>query len=273
MFRHLLFFCAKKGGLPGRNRRKMKHCWVKVRQKTRNKKGKKIMEIKKIEALTQKEVEELRTAGKAELLKIKEHDCYLVDLGGYFGYSVLGFNNNRHMHYANDYQLHHGSKSLTELRGWYIKTLNNKLFTEEELMGEVKSYYEYQKKSYYIRNYWIMQFERESVFCIGEADKKLKKAEKNWFYCADCFCWVKEEKVVDMARKFIGHIEKSFRKIRENEDVFRKMVAYELANHEAGYTCDYREALGSLGLRFSDLTDNQKRIVKEELNKQIDRAS
>lgn len=48
------------------------------------------------------------------------------------------------------------------------------------------------------------------------------------------------------------------------------MIAYELANHEACITCDYRGALASLGMRFENLTEEQRRIVKEELKKQID---
>ncbi len=48
------------------------------------------------------------------------------------------------------------------------------------------------------------------------------------------------------------------------------MVSSELANHEAGYTCDYTEALDALGMKFEELTEEQKIIVKEELKKQIE---
>ena len=48
------------------------------------------------------------------------------------------------------------------------------------------------------------------------------------------------------------------------------MISYELANHEACITYDYRDALDSLGLTFNKLTEDQKRIVKQELNKQIE---
>ena len=103
------------------------------------------MNIKEIEALTMKELELLKKEGKAELLNIKEHDCYFTDLGKYFGYSVLVFKNNKHMYYVNDYQLHHSSKSIDKLKQWYIDTLENKLYTESELMEDIQDYNEYKK--------------------------------------------------------------------------------------------------------------------------------
>lgn len=228
------------------------------------------MTIREIEELAIKDVETMREEGKAELLNIKEHYCYFVDLEGYFGYSVLVFKNNHHIHYANDYQLHYNGKTVEELRRWYIETLNNKLFTESELMEEVHTYDEYTRKSYYVRNYWIMQFNRVSAFYIGKPDKELEEAKRKMHYCPTCFCYVKDKSIIEKAHGFIKHIEESFSKAQENVEVFRNMICYELANHESCITCDYRDALDSLGMKFENLTDEQKRIVKEELKKQID---
>lgn len=229
-----------------------------------------IMTIREIEDFTMKSIEAMEKEGNAELLTIKEHNCYLVDLGGAFGYSVLVFKNNHHIHYANDYQLHHKGKTKEELKQWYIKTLNNKLFTESELMEEVLTYDEYTRKSDYVRNYWIMQFDRVSAFCIGKPDKELEAARRKMFYCSTCFCYVKDKSIIEKAHGFIEHIEESFSKERDNMKVFRKMVSCELANHEACITCNYRDALDSLGMRFEELTEEQSQIVKEELKKQID---
>ncbi|WP_368273466.1 DUF7659 family protein [Enterocloster bolteae] len=228
------------------------------------------MKIDKIESLTIREVEDMRKEGKAELIIIKGHACYLVDLKGYFGYSVLVFKNNHHIHYANDYQLHHRSNTIPELKQWYVDTLNNKLFTESELMEEVHTYNEYTRKNRFVRNYWIMQFDYISAFCIGKPDKEIEKARKELFYCPTCFCYVKDKNIIDMSWRFISHIEKSFDKAKKDNEVFRKMISYELANHEACITCDYRDALDSLGLKIDELTEDQKQIVKEELKKQID---
>ena len=59
-----------------------------------------------------------------EALDIKGHDCFLVDFGGYFGYSILVFKNKRHIHYANDYELHNKwlvkEKGKEALKHYYI---------------------------------------------------------------------------------------------------------------------------------------------------------
>jgi len=227
------------------------------------------MTIKDIEALTQSQLKDLQEKGEVELLNIKEHDCYFIDLEGSFGYSVLVFKNNHHIYYANDYQLHHRSKTIEDLKTWYITTLNNKLFTESELMSNIEDYNEYDKKSYYVRNYWIMQFDRLSAFCIGEPKEEFKKAKENMLYCPACFCYVSDKNIIEKSNNFIQHIEKAFSEVKENTEVFRKMISYELANHEACITCDYTDALNALGLKFNKLTDEQKKIVKEELSKQI----
>ena len=230
---------------------------------------KKHMDIYDIEALTVQEMEELRANGEAELLNIKDHNCYLVDLKGYFGYSVLVFKNSHHIYYANDYQLHHNNKTKEELRTRYIEGLKNKLFTESELMENVQTYANYERMSYYVRNYWIMQFDHVSIFYIGKPTEEQKKAKEEMVFCPTCFCYVSDKTVVEKAYKLINHIEKSFSEAKENEEVFREMISYELANHEAGYTGSYTDALESLGLEFNNLTDRQRSIVTEELKLQI----
>ena len=69
--------------------------------------------IQDIEAVTEETAREMAL----EVLTVKGHTVYLVDFGGYFGYSCLVFCNGRHIHYANDYQLHHSKiESTDELR-------------------------------------------------------------------------------------------------------------------------------------------------------------
>lgn len=228
------------------------------------------MTIREIEALTLDQVEGMKKEGKADLLNIKNHSCYLVDLGEYFGYSALIFKNNHHIYYANDYQLHHRTKTIEELKEWYTETLNNKLFTESELMENIYSYDEYNRKGYYIRNYWIMQYDYISAFYIGKLEKELQEAKEKMIFCPTCFCYVEDKNIVHNASSFIRHIEESFANVKENDDIFRKMVSCELANHEACITCDYSDALEALGLKFEGLTEGQKHIVREELKEQIE---
>ena len=74
------------------------------------------MNIREIENLTFEEVEKFRENGIAEKIAVKEHNCYFMDLGEYFGYSVLVFKNNRHIYYVNNYQLHYPSRKIEDLK-------------------------------------------------------------------------------------------------------------------------------------------------------------
>lgn len=210
-----------------------------------------------------------------ETMKIKDHDCFFVDFGGRFGYSVLIFRNGKHIHYANDYELHHGylveEQGKEALRQYYIDTMNGKLFTDEELLQGVTSYDEYKHKDYFLRNYWIMQFDRLSIFGIGDkAQNEFDEAKSNFpFYNPISFCYVIDEKIVEKSKMFSEHLEKVYAELKTDDEAFRDMVSRELANHEACITCDYTDALGALGMVFEELTERRQHIVKQELNRQI----
>lgn len=227
------------------------------------------MTIKEIENLKIEDIRQFEREGGAEKINIKGHNCYLIDLGEYFGYSILVFKNNRHIYHVNDYQLHHSSKNKEELKGCYIEVLNYRLFTETELMEDIKDYQEYKSKNHYVSNYWIMQFENISAFYIGKISEEQKEAVKSMIYCPPCFCYVNDRRIVEKAYKFINHIEKSYEKASRNLEVFEKMISYELANHEACISSDYTNTLDSLGLKFEELTETQQKIVKKELDRQI----
>lgn len=210
-----------------------------------------------------------------ETMKIKEHDCFFVDFGGNFSYSVLVFRNGRHIHYANDYELHHGylveEQGKEALRQYYIDTMNDKLFTDEELLQGVTSYDEYKRKDYFLRNYWIMQFERLSIFGIGDkAQKEFDEAKPNFpFYNPISFCYVADAGIVEKSKMFSEHLEKVYEELKTDDTAFRDMVSRELANHETCITYDYTDALGALGMTFEELTEARQNIVKQELNRQI----
>ena len=210
-----------------------------------------------------------------ELMKIKDHDCIFVDFGGNFGYSVLVFQNGKHIYYANDYELHHAylveEQGKEALRQYYIDAMNDKLFTDAELLHGVTSYDEYKRKDYFLRNYWIMQFDRLSIFGIGDkAQKEFDEAKPNFpFYNPISFCYVADAEIVEKSKMFSVHLEKVYAKLKTDDNAFRDMVRCELANHEACITCDYMDALGALGMVFDELTETQQHIVKQELNRQI----
>lgn len=78
-----------------------------------NKNTKKLT-ITDIEKLTENQVKEIAD----ETMVIKEHNIYFVDLEGYYGYSCLVFKNGHHIHYANDYELHHHGKPMSSLKSF-----------------------------------------------------------------------------------------------------------------------------------------------------------
>lgn len=232
------------------------------------------MNITGIEKLTYEEAKN----NALESMNIKDHDCFLIDFGGYFGYSILVFKNRRHIYHANDYELHHHwlvkEKGRDALREYYIKEMNEKLFTDVEMMEEPSSYDEYEKKSYFLRNYHIMRYDHESIFFIGtdaEREERKKRIERNYpYYNPVSFCYVAEPEIINIQKKYLEILQNAYKHLQNNLEVFREMVRKELANHEACITCDYTDALAALNMRFEELTEEKQRIVKEELQNQIE---
>ena len=230
--------------------------------------------IQEIEKLTYDEAAEIAL----EKLNIKGHDCFLVDFGGYFGYSILVFHSGKHIHYANDYELHHHylvkESGREALREYYINEMNRKLFTDAEMMEEPTSYDEYEKKSYFLRNYYIMRQDYISIFFIGsneEREARQREIDKKYpYYNSVSFCYVSDPEIIHTQKKYLEILQNAYERLQNNLEVFRKMVSQELSNHEACITCDYTEALEALGMTFDSLSTDQKKIVKEELRKQID---
>lgn len=230
--------------------------------------------IREIEKLTYDEAAEIA----AEKLNIKGHDCFLVDFGGYFGYSILVFHSGKHIHYANDYELHHHylvkESGREALREYYINEMERKLFTDAEMMEKPTSYDEYEKKSYFLRNYYIMRQDYISIFFIGsneEREARQREIDKKYpYYNSVSFCYVSDPEIIHTQKKYLEILQNAYERLQNNLEVFRKMVSQELSNHEACITCDYTEALEALGMTFDSLSTDQKKIVKEELRKQID---
>lgn len=230
--------------------------------------------IQEIENLTYDEAAEMAL----EKLDIKGHGCFLVDFGGYFGYSILVFHSGKHIHYANDYELHHHhlvkESGREALRAYYINEMERKLFTDEELLGPIGSYDEYRRKNDFLRNYWIMRYDYKTSFFIG-TDKEREAYYNDMikqfpYYNPVSFCYVADKNIITQEQEYMKHIQEEYEKLQENDNAFREMVSRELANHEACITCDYTEALSSLGITFDSLSTDRQKIVKEELRKQIE---
>ena len=232
------------------------------------------MNITGIENLTYEEAKN----NALESMNIKDHDCFLIDFGGYFGYSALVFKNGKHIYYANDYELHHHwlmkEKGRDALREYYIKEMNGKLYTDVEMMEEPTSYDEYEKKNHFLRNYHIMRYDHESIFFIGtdvEREERKKRIERNYpYYNPVSFCYVAEPEIINIQKKYLEILQNAYERLQNDLGVFREMVRKELANHEACITYDYTDALDALGLTFEKLSEERQKIVKEELKRQIE---
>ena len=140
--------------------------------------------IREIESLTEKDA---RMFAGEIIPNVKEdYTLYLVDFGGYFGYSCLVFADGHHIYYANDYQLHHSNKTKDELRDYYIRKMENTLFTDSEIAAIPKNYDEYHRKAEFLHNYYGMRRDHESIFCIGGEPKDRKPNtvynHVNWSY-------------------------------------------------------------------------------------------
>ena len=225
------------------------------------------MDINKIENITLEEAK----AFAHEEMQIKGHTCIFTDLKGAFGYSVLVFKNGRHIYFANDYALHHGNMmekfGTGGLRLLYIKNLNLKLFTDEELMEGAATYDEYRRKDYFLRNLWIMQFDHVSSFDARSRDINVLSQYRVQDPLS--MCYLKEPWILEKQRQLHACLHQSFCIQRNDPEGFRKMIRQEMYNHEACITCSADEALKALNMNMEVLEPWQRQIVKAELRKQI----
>lgn len=184
--------------------------------------------------------EELAFALAEEKLTVKEHTVYLVDLEGNFGYSALVFKDGRHIYYADDYALHHDGKTREELREWYISGLNNKLFTEEELTAPIANYSEYDRKEYFLRNYYHMRKPYVSMFRVVHNDAEeeaFKKEVEGMIQNPISFCYMAAD-----LKPFVEHqielLETLGKRVEEKKGDFAYWVdafKREMFNHEYQY--------------------------------------
>ena len=195
--------------------------------------------IKDIEALTDAEAWYMQE----DYAEIKGHDIYFVDFGGYFGYSALVFKDGAHIYYANDYQLHHTGKNKEELKAWYMETLPNKIFTDDDL-ETVKDYDDYDKKSYYLRNYYIQRIPYETAFHIFHnetEEKEFERKVKGMFYNPISFCYVdqKYKGFCETQAKLLESLEAAREAAsKDSFDYWKNAFLDEMFNHEYGIAWD-----------------------------------
>lgn len=194
--------------------------------------------IKEIEALTIEDMTEF----DHQVLTINGHDVYLVDLGGYFGYSALVFRNGKHLYYANDYELHHKGKTHEELKAWYADTLKYKLFSDEMIPAAVADYQEAERKEYYLRNYYpLMCIDKVSAFriCHNEAESAaFDKEVEGMIYNPVGFFYTNDKAFSDRLIELYKIALKSKEPSKDNYDYWFDAFKYEMFNHEYAINWD-----------------------------------
>lgn len=191
--------------------------------------------IDEIQSMTEDAAREMAL----EVLTIKGHTVYMVDFEGYFKYSCLVFFEGRHIYYANDYELHHPSRARDEIRTFFVESLNNKLFTEEEIFEPLKSYDEYQSKQYFLHNYYGMRKDHLSIFgnfSDKEYARKYEKKTESMIYNPVAFAYYAPEEEAFVKR----HCELLKALVAQREDLVnnyeyqKSAFLHEMYNHEYG---------------------------------------
>ena len=232
--------------------------------------------IRDIESITEEQAREMAI----ETMEIKEHNIYIVDFGGYFGYSRLVFKDGHHIYHANDYELHHRGdqwhKGMTkdELREWYISGANTKLFTEEEIADPLTDYDEYSRKSHFLHNYYGMRTDYVSIFgkVTDETQAEFDRKTKTMTYNPVAFAYMPDAEFVKHHIELRKTLEKAKENMSNNYDYLKSAYLYEMHNHEYGinWQADYDtlSCFGNIEYHGTDLyayfeelkfTDVQKR--------------
>ena len=243
------------------------------------------MTIREIENLTESDVQKMDN----EKVDVKGFSVYLVDLGEYFGYSALVYKNNHHIYHADDFQLHHTGKSIEECKKWYLETIPQKLFTEEEIAEPLKSSNDYRRKRDFLINYYGMQVDYISHFGTFHNEEErqaiLKKTEGMYDNYVG-MCWMNDKDFVEKHEKLWETLCDREKHAMENFDYCKSAFLYEMYNHEYGInwqadwdvlSCfckiDYKDESTSEYLERTNFTDMQKEAYLEAKKEYFKKAN
>lgn len=202
------------------------------------------MNIDQIQALKEERVKEM----KPEILNIKDHTVYLVDLGDYFAYSALVFKNGNHMYHCNDYELHHNGKSRKWLRHWYLETMVNKLFTETEIVSPLRNYDEYQKREEYLRNYYGQSIHYVSIWHRDDQEAEYQDLKINGTYDPVGFFYTADKDFVLRHIDLWMQLQERVKEMKDSPEYWKEAFKREMYNHEyaINWQADY-DTLSAFG--------------------------
>lgn len=200
-----------------------------------------------------------------EEMEIKEHNIYFVDFDGYLGYSCLVFKNNHHIHFADDFELHHKGKTKDELKAFYIKKMNNILFTEAEITAPITEYTEYDCKRYYLNNYYGMQVDYISIFVNPKEHPNFKEEVKGMIYNPVAFAYMYDAEFVKHHKELYQKLQEQKEKAATSYEYLKNAFLYEMYNHEYGinWQADYDTLSAFYNIQYHD---NDLQAYFNELN-------
>lgn len=203
-------------------------------------------------------------------INIKGFECFFMNLGQNVGYSMLVFKNKRYIYHANEYQ-RYGYCDVTDadqLFDFYVKELNDGLFTDEEMSEISYTRNEYVQKKYFLENYFILQFHRLPTY-YDIIPKEIYQMLKIQFpyLCDVCRCYVDSQEIVDQANKYKEILEKSLKNMENNHKLLRRIISEKIQKEDMIKFMSPIMLLSSIGIDYHDLTEDEKKIVHEELRK------
>lgn len=189
-----------------------------------------------------------------EEMEIKEHNIYFVDFDGYFGYSCLVFKNNHHIYFADDFELHHKGKAKDELKAFYIKKMNNILFTEAEITAPITEYTEYDRKRYYLNNYYGMQVDYISIFVNPKEHPNFKEEVKGMIYNPVAFAYMYDAEFVKHHKELYQKLQEQKEKAATSYEYLKNAFLREMYNHEYGinWQADYDTLSAFYNIQYHD---------------------
>ena len=169
-------------------------------------------------------------------INYKGYRIYFIDLKGYFGYSMLVYKNGRHIHYANDYELHHSyMKKKSDLYKWYRQIIPYRLFEDKDL-EEVKDYTDFENKREWLQNRRPQEYYYISAFVIkgskDEVDLEERVKKENLIYDPTHFSYVKDIKIVEENIKLRNKLQTAYGDMLNDIKKLKSAILYEMYNHE-----------------------------------------
>ena len=198
-----------------------------------------------------------------------EYTIYAVNTLPYYGVVISVAYGERIIYRDVQLHYHHYENSLQGVKRMLEKAKYSVL-SDEELTAPLDEYTDYRNRMNFLNNIAPKKWEYVSMFCIGASSEEEKRFIENAYPCAKIgFCYFKEKEAVEYIEKMLKAVECLHEAAMRRENYFRKAISYELANHEAGYTCRYDDALAGMGILYSKLSPEFQSIVNVELRKQI----